>query len=460
MSVARRTSPWLAAVLFASALAVVLLVALPRRDSSTPLTPSLRAGLDPLVYQQVCALLSAPPGGPAPEAQAIAREIHALGSAALPIAIDLACGAQPLPENDLGTAGEALHPQSVALRERALRMAIASFPARELLMCLRERAEGAELGVRRVLIQFAGEVEHDDALRTLLALAEAIEPIHWRRDYIVKPFEAACTARLSARPEGVRELRSRLRNLDPGLVTALARSAARVPTTITLELVGDLLGRDDELDLALLGELARLPAARRPVVGDELLARVRNRIGASNPRVHRAAIDAAGSLGDPLAVEDILASLEHEDPVIAQSAHRALVSILPLDCGRSSEPWQRWLDEEGRWYELQAPTLLERMAGEELAPALSAMRELAAHPLYRDEVAEALAERLDGAPGVTRAAIEALAATGSARGIPPLMEALSSDDPPTALRARDALRRLTGLSLGGDPEVWRAALAR
>jgi hypothetical protein len=88
------------------------------------------------------------------------------------------------------------------------------------------------------------------------------------------------------------------------------------------------------------------------------------------------------------------------------------------------------------------------------------VRELASHPLQRDEAAEQLAElvELDTAPPALL--LDALVSLRSARALPGLVALLESEDAALAERAHRALIEQTGLELDADPSSWERLLRR
>lgn len=443
------------AVLAVAVGSLILLIALPKRTALNDIAVPNASGLDPIALSSVLTVVAPPSSKKHVRLETMVEEIVALGPKALPIAIALVCGVEPLPEHAFDSADGAVHPRALELRDLALRTAIATYPPRVRLRHMAERAQASSADVKRVLFRMIGEIEHIEAAATLLEVAEGVEPIQWRGDYLSRPFEDAMSRRLAAHPQAVWDLRGRSRALESGVCAAMMRAAARVPTTLTVGFVVDSLGRDDELDLGILTALAKLPKRERLALPESVSDRVRTYLTAMDARTRRAAIDACGSLGDMFGVDTLIGMLEDDDPLVGQAAHRALCAIVGSDLGRTPAGWERWFDEENQWRERHWTRLVRDLHSEDVGLATAAMRELAAHPLFRDEATIEIALAMPDSGLLVRSALEALAASASPLAIPLLIDALSTEDQADAQRALDALRSLTGLDFGLEPELWR-----
>lgn len=455
-SAAHRRCPWLATGLLAALAVVLLLTAVPRRSPPREAPPSL---FEPELLREVALVLAPPDDGRPLEARRLIDGLKRLGPKALPVAIALVCGLEALPEISAeGESAAPVHPAALGLREQVLRAVIAESSPEKAIEHIAALSQVAPVEVRRVLFQLLGGVDHELALGALIASASGVEPIHWQRDYIARPFELALQARLAARPAGVAQLRGKLRDMDGDLTAVVARAAAGLSNKLAIEFALDLIGRDDAADLALLQALARAPRQAALACDEAARANVRRLLFAADERVRRAAIDVCGRLADVGAIDRLVAELDGEDPVLVHAAHRALVSIAGADHGRAAVDWERWIDAEEAWKEREWARLLTQLSQSDRGRALAAMRELAAHPLHRDEVALLLCEQAEHGTLLDRQQIEALSATQSPLGLKLLVEALEAEDAQAAQAALEALQRLTGLALGADPAQWRALL--
>jgi HEAT repeat protein len=122
------------------------------------------------------------------------------------------------------------------------------------------------------------------------------------------------------------------------------------------------------------------------------------------------------------------------------------------------EPWRQWYRTEQGWRSSEAARALADLGGDETA-AEPAVRSLAQHPLYRHELAPALAPALrHTSAAVRRLACDALARLGSWTAVDALVRALDDADPSVAEAAHAALVRLTGWDQPHRSEAWRLAL--
>lgn len=461
---ARTRCPWLALGLIVAVIGVLLVVGLPTWPPAPPEAPPSQSDLPPSrfdpEFMRAAALVLAPPDDGRPlEARRVIEAFRRLGPTALPVAIALVCGLESLPELEPEDQSAApVHPEALAIRDQVLRSIVAESAPAAALEHMVALSEGTAVEVRRVLFQLLGAIDHERALAALLTSARGIDPIHWQRDYICGPFEAAVQARLAARPAGVAHLRSELREMDSALATVVARAAAGVPNKLTMEFALDLLGRENEADLALLQVLARAPQHAALACDETARASVRRLMDAADERVRRAAIDVCGRLADTGAVERLVAELEGADPLLVHAAHRALVGIVRVDQGRTRQAWERWIDAERSWKALEWDGLVAQLTQGDRGRSLAALRVLVAHPLHRDDVAALLSEQAASGAPLDRQQIEALSATRSAAALRVLVDALEAHDEDAAQAALEVLRRFTGLGLDGDPSAWRALL--
>jgi hypothetical protein len=455
--VSRSTQRWSALLGLVALVVLIAVIALPSERRAPEVTAPL---VDPLVFAELVEIVSPPETGEPLELEPRIAAARALGEAGAVAAIALECGLESWPEVETAADGEPVHSEAHQLRAPVVRALIESCPPERRLQHFAALGRGASVDVRRVMFVWIGAIEAPAALTTLLALAEGVEPIQWQRDYIARPFEFALAARVAARPDALLELRGRLRELAPEVAALAARACASVGTKPALEFALDTLGRADDYDLALLAAIARGPQRSACVVDPAALERLGRRLEDSDPNLRRAAIDACGALAYLGALEPLVEILEHPDPVLAQAAHRALVALARADHGRDARAWRLWVREEQRWRTARWDTLLEELLSTAPGRAARAVRELAAHPLQRDETAEQLAELVESGTAPQALLLDALVSLRSAHALPGLIALLESDDAALAERAHRALVEQTGLELDADPRNWERLLRR
>jgi HEAT repeat protein len=188
-------------------------------------------------------------------------------------------------------------------------------------------------------------------------------------------------------------------------------------------------------DPALVAGLARvLAGARRPDARAHLRGEALQR---ASPPFRAQIARAFGAMGDPEAAMSLIVLLRDEDLGVRTEALLALGEL------RDPATWH----EVARF--LRAPD--------------PRVREVAARSLgvlgAKDAAGDLVRSLADPAPRVVESAANALALLEAAAGVEPLIERLSSK-PDEDLRVLDALvralERLTGRTLGDDPELWRA----
>jgi hypothetical protein len=455
--VSRSTQRWSALVGLVALVVLIAVVALPSERRAPEVTSPL---VDPQTFAALVEIVSPAENGEPLQVEPRIAAARALGDAGAVAAIALECGLESWPEVELAADGEPVHSEAHQLRAPVVRALIESCPPERRLQHFAALGHGASVDVRRVMFVWIGAIEAPAAVTTLLALTDGVEPIQWQRDYIARPFEFALAARVAARPDALLELRGRLRELAPEVAALAARACASVGSKPALEFALDTLGRADDYDLALLAALARGPRRTACVVDPAALERLGRRLEDSDPNLRRAAIDACGTLAYVGALEPLVEILESPDPVLAQAAHRALVVLARSDHGRDARAWRLWVREEERWRNSHWDALLEELVSSVPGRAARAVRELASHPLQRDEAAEQLAElvELDTAPPALL--LDALVSLRSARALPGLVALLESEDAALAERAHRALIEQTGLELDADPSSWERLLRR
>jgi hypothetical protein len=156
-------------------------------------------------------------------------------------------------------------------------------------------------------------------------------------------------------------------------------------------------------------------------------------------------------------VPGLLELLKDENLLVRGCAESALVAMKgsPLDLAS----WEVWYENEQAWQATRWVPLCEDFASGEAGRANQALRELREHPLYRHEVARALARGLASLPpGLLPAVSAELTALGSRCAVPDLVAALEGK-----AQLRAAAWRVLRALMGDEgrelaPKAWRALL--
>jgi len=199
---------------------------------------------------------------------------------------------------------------------------------------------------------------------------------------------------------------------------------------------------------ASLAELTAVAEAVRPCLRSEDPAQ----------RVHAAR--ALGAIGDPEAVAELISMLEEDGRGDRGAACAALRELSGRKLPERVEAWRRWHEEELRWLRDESAAALDQLSSANDAEVVAAVRTLSARSLRRDHWATQLARLLatHGSAVVRGQVCLGLARLGSRVVAEDLVLALGDPEPSVRSAASTALRRVTGLSLPPDPDVWSEAL--
>jgi HEAT repeat protein len=165
----------------------------------------------------------------------------------------------------------------------------------------------------------------------------------------------------------------------------------------------------------------------------------------------------AGELHELELVPDVIALLEDGELAVRRSAEGALARMAGVPLGAEAAAWEAWHERELDWRDTRWSELLATLVGARAGPANEALRELARHPLFRHEVARALAESLPEQPStVALASCVELENIGSRWAVPGLVSALERGPAQLKAAAWRTLRALSGEARELSLAVWRA----
>jgi len=389
--------------------------------------------------------------------ESVATQLAHLGSASLPYMLGtLAEGRWSRPRAE-GTAQvvQLAEPERTVLEEavRRLGRTPAEAFARSVLVedCPVAQRSAALAGLALVGsgrdLELALEIarregpESPFGARLLDALAESVAAIG-RRD-----------------PAAVRAVPVLVRACTQPEAGALIRGCAASGRSEAFFELGSLARSDGPWIPMLLPEL--IVAARgapRPV-DPTLLADVRRHLESQDAVVARAAALALGGLGDFTSAPALIELLDSTSNLLEDAAAESLRTLTGLALGAQRRDWDSWLETEQRWYEGEAPQLLEDLKHAELGRRTAALGALAGHRYRREELARSVEGALeDTAPEVRRMACNALTGFGCASSARALVECLEDPDAAVARAAWGSLKHVTGLKLAPNRALWIAAL--
>ncbi len=399
------------------------------------------------LVERVLAVQRADPGSAAFDD--LEQKIAGLGLAALPDAFDVLARRIPLatdgaPPIALDGAGEG-----------ALYAALRTWPRSEVEAWIRARAlETDALDDRLGALRILGRIGAESTLVALGDVLASIPPAEIRHPAAQQAIEASLGALLERDAAALGSFDALVERVDRGALPAIARVLAASNDWRALLLLESLLGDDVALDIEILSAIGNDRMRDRAAL-ERAREWARLRFQVVDPALRRQATITAGQLLDAQSVPQLIDALEKDsDPRVQRSAHWALREITGLGWGPEAERWRSWFERESAWFEDDAPVLIEGLADD--ARVVQLLRELAAHDLFRDALAEQLAELVDHEDAlIARAAIGAHVGLASSFSVEPLIDALGRESRP-GIRAAlaNALAHLTGETLGPDSARW------
>jgi len=413
------------------------------QDGRTP-------GADPVDVRARCGELLCEGAG-AEAAAGLPRRLALLGPELVPVVLEL-LETMRLPAPCPG-ASDRLETRA----EQALFEALALLE-RSLVLAQVDRSVGSEASdaSRRVALRVLGVLAGVARLPLLDDVAtRGREQVSSR---VLEAYEDALLAVLSREPEGAKKLRDRLSRMEAPLVPAALRALGRCNAPGVASLLADVLRWERGHESVVLAELGRhlVPRLRDDPDLAELL---RDFLTADRDAIVQAAALAVGRLRDEGSVPALIELAASEHAGIRANALWALGRITGQDLADAGA-WQEWLDAEEAWYRRESPRLLDALASDRPERCAEAVREITRHPLFRPEFEQGLVVLLlHELPSLRSLACHAIVHLGCTTGLAVLVDLLeveAGDEPGAA--ALHALRSLTGLDLGTDPERWREAL--
>lgn len=388
-----------------------------------------------------------------------------LGPESIPVLFSFLAGTLegPAPEyDDAGPGADGPNPYtSDPLRDDVVVLdALKRLPSDEVTARVAAAITGkATLNVRLVGMHVLSEVGGARAVEVWLDSAGGIEDIHLQRAYVQGPVEGALASLLQRDASGFAPLSQVAKSVDRKLAPAIVRAVSAAGRGQGVDVLLSMLGRDRELDLVLLPEIAALTEASLGTLPDEKLSWIRPFLGDEDWRVRRAAAVALGRVQDFRSYGELIACLSDEQRLVGQSALWSLERMSKASLGEKAGDWQRWFEAEIRWLESKGARLVANLEDEDSARVLEAVRELCQHRLFRHETAQAISRLLNNRePSLVSGVCAALSQLESMRAAPALVDALDNPDESARSAAWAALCKLTGRALPLDASTWSHAI--
>jgi HEAT repeat protein len=390
--------------------------------------------------------------------EVLVRRLVALGSPAAPALFALVSG-EGVEALFAGDAEEAWLCPPDRVGELAL-AALAELPEVPVRTLLRARCgESPTREVRAAALRVLGRQGSPEGLAQLLEVLAACGEELEHHSVRASALEAL---RELLRADGgtLRALEKPLLEATPVEQRLVCEALADCGRRESVALLGKLVGRSPELDLTLLESQAALGERYAWLVADLVAPRLRSALEHGDPRMRAAAARALGRTRDGQAVAGLIARLADADGAVARAAQWSLREITGRDPAGPGKPatreeWQRWFEVESAWWQAQGRAHLDVLEAGDATRLAPSLRALLAHPLGRDQVADALSGSLGGLEaGAQVLACDALARLGARRAVPALVELLLGPTPEVRNAAWGALRALTGADLPAEPRPW------
>lgn len=386
--------------------------------------------------------------------------VVALGPDAIPTLFGYLAGTLEGPEPEFTPAAEI--PESVAVslpeapREDLVVIdALKRFPRARVVPQVTSAILHANVDVKLVGMRILGEVGDAQAVDAWLDVMTDVPELQLQRVYVQVPSEAALASVLARDRSAFNALAVRVKAVPPRIVPAIVRAVGGSGCARGIDVLLGLVGRDQALDLVLLAQVARLGEETVGTLPDEQMNGLRPFLGDDNWHVRREAVAALGRLQDYSSYAQMVALLDDEQRLIAQTAAWSLRRMSGQDFGEDAAAWRGWFETELAWFQSEGARWTQGLEDQDPTRVVDATRELLQHPLFKHDVAQSLVPLLGHEnAAVATSAATALGQIGSRTAIPALVAALNAEDEGLRTAAWTALVALTGRKLPLDPAAW------
>ncbi|MBL8858018.1 MAG: HEAT repeat domain-containing protein [Planctomycetes bacterium] len=354
-----------------------------------------------------------------------------------------------------------VHPLAIDRRQQILMDALVQLPPRATVSAVRSRLDANADSDRAIFgVRLLGLAGGDEALDMIATIAGTLDVMQWHRPFVVNVFEESLARIAKQDTRNVRKLAAALMRAEPRYAAVFARALGSTDVPAAVAPLLRSVGRDRELDLCLMSELARIGdrGDLAGSVGD--VSRLRGYCKDMDPGIQRAAAAALARMGDADACGALIAMLDSRNALTINIAERSLNLLSGTALGRDAKAWSAWRERETRWFDTEYQRILEALDSSDVKVVSNAIQSLVSHRMYKHEAAIAIRPMLNSSdPELQRMACTALGIVGSARALPWLLEKLGSLEEPVRDEALASLRKLTGLPLPLDIESWRVAIS-
>jgi HEAT repeat protein len=388
-------------------------------------------------------------------------DLVALGADAVPTLFGFLAGTLEGPRPALRDATPsqiaAIDPDAIALEQDAIvSAALLHLPSARVVDDVTAAATGgASLQTRLVAMRVLGACDSPSAVDAWMEIASEIDEVELGRAFVRGPCESALGDVLARGPNAFAHLAPHVKALPRKLAPLVVRAVSGAGRAQGVDVLVSMLGRDRDLDLAILPEIASLAENALGGLTEQQLTWIRPFLGDEDWRIRREAAVALGRVHDARSYREIVGCLSDGHRLVQQAGLWSLRHMSGRDFDDDGERWRAWFEEETRWYETRGVARIESLRDPDPAVVMEAARDLVQRPLYKHEIAESLSTVLHSSNALLVTGVaEALAELGSPRAVRPLCAALSHSDPAVRRAAHAALRKLTGHSWPMASAEW------
>lgn len=381
---------------------------------------------------------------------ALSGQLASLGQDALPALFEV------LAERSFAVEGTS-YELSPSQREAVVR-AVGRIPSRFLKAYIEELSDpAASVDLKQAAVEILGTHGGAGDLRSLIDVTET-EAGDVRERGLARELERSLARVLERDGRGYSLLGTAIYEAHPAAREPIVRAMGVARTAVAVDPLGGMLGAYPDVDLAILGQLARISARQRLIPSRDTLERVRPYLSSEDVHVRCTAALVLGRFEDFESVPRLIELVDHKHQGLRSQALWSLRKISGLGLRPEAERWQMWYQRELEWWETSSDELFEELRSVNAAVAVQAVNEVTRRRLFRNEIADELTRALDHKdPRVALQACDALRQLASPSAVPALINCLVGTEETVQQAAWSTLKEITGCDLPLDPQQWRAA---
>lgn len=246
------------------------------------------------------------------------------------------------------------------------------------------RRESLEVGIALRALDYAGSGRD---LPVLTRLATPLLP-----DASIEPKQASrvseTLARLLQSDGACFDLLSQtFPTLDQRIKPCYLLGVGAVESEESLRFLAGQLGVEEDLTTILFSQLGKVGSALGLPIDTRTQTFIEMSLASPDVTIRREACTAIGRLGGFESVPDLIQLLHDEDVGVRDNAHWALEEITAKNLDPDPARWARWYDAERLWWTNVAHASIKGLRSPYADIVSKSLRELVAHPMFRDELA-------------------------------------------------------------------------